>query len=142
MGKKPRFFCTRCEQRVDERKSFCRSCGFPTAWASHDEKVEWELQQWEDARIKAVPDPVLDAQRPRAGARTRLPRRSHASDVVPVHRSAARKPVTAKPVPSLPTAQDNAVLIKVLRLLNAKVAELETRIAELEGTEESERTAR
>ncbi|MCA1833281.1 MAG: hypothetical protein ABR548_12170 [Actinomycetota bacterium] len=141
MGKKLRFFCTRCEQRIDEGKSFCNTCGFPTTWASHDEKVEWELLQWEDARRKAAPDPIEDAPK-RGAARSRPVRRSHPADVVPVHRSATRKPETSPKLPPLPDANDNAMLIKVLRLLNAKVAELEARIVELEGSEEPQRAVR
>jgi ribosomal protein L37E len=141
MSKKLRFFCTRCENKIEEGKSFCKSCGFPTTWASHDEKVEWELHQWEEARRKATPDPIAEPQSPRGLPRSR-PRRSHAVDVVPVHRSAARKPASAKDLPALPAPTDAAVLVKVLRLLNAKVAELEARITELEGAQEPRHLAR
>lgn len=139
MSKRFRFYCTRCEKRIDEGKPFCKSCGFPTMWAAHDEKVQWELAQWEKAR-DVVPAP--ESARPYAPIRRAAARRAAAAaSPGPAPASVSRSPRRGSrpadlPVPEMPAPADKAVLIKVLRLLNAKVAELEARIADLENQAE------
>lgn len=61
MAKQARLLCTRCEGRLTEQ-AFCPSCGYPTPWATHDERVEYELGQWSNHQR----DPVRVAARPAA----------------------------------------------------------------------------
>lgn len=42
--------CTFCEEKLHSGQSFCAKCGHPTQWAAHDERVLWELGQWEGSR--------------------------------------------------------------------------------------------
>lgn len=44
-----RFVCPYCEEKIDPQ-SFCPRCGQPTKLATHDERVLWELGQWEASR--------------------------------------------------------------------------------------------
>jgi hypothetical protein len=41
--------CASCDAKI-EIKSFCPRCGYPTKFASHEERILWELGQWEDSR--------------------------------------------------------------------------------------------
>lgn len=45
--------CDRCETPFRSATAFCPGCGGPTAWASHDERVQWEVRQWRASRTAA-----------------------------------------------------------------------------------------
>ena len=47
MAKAAKVLCDRCESRINAGVSFCDRCGCPTQWASHQERVSWELTQWQ-----------------------------------------------------------------------------------------------
>lgn len=42
--------CPSCDRKLIAGESFCGSCGKPTQWATHDERVRWEVAQWRRAR--------------------------------------------------------------------------------------------
>ena len=42
--------CTFCDEKLSNGQAFCGKCGQPTKWASHDERVLWDLGQWETSR--------------------------------------------------------------------------------------------
>ena len=46
VAKAAKAFCIHCGNRVREGEPFCGTCGRPTSWASHDDRVAWELAQW------------------------------------------------------------------------------------------------
>lgn len=46
MAKAAKVLCDRCESRITAGVSFCPLCRYPTRWASHEERVTWELSQW------------------------------------------------------------------------------------------------
>ena len=46
MAKAARFECERCEQRLAGGIPFCKHCGYPTGWASHEDRTAWEVAQY------------------------------------------------------------------------------------------------
>ena len=42
--------CTFCNEKLASGSPFCAKCGHPTQWATHDDRVLWELGQWESSR--------------------------------------------------------------------------------------------
>jgi len=42
--------CSHCEEKLSNGQAFCGKCGQPTRWATHDERVLWDLGQWESSR--------------------------------------------------------------------------------------------
>ncbi len=38
--------CFHCDGRMEIGASFCGHCGRPSIWATHDERVAWEVDQW------------------------------------------------------------------------------------------------
>ena len=44
--------CSSCGGRIEAGESFCDHCGRPTAWASYEERIDWEVRQWRDARSR------------------------------------------------------------------------------------------
>jgi ribosomal protein S27AE len=52
MAKAARAVCDRCEQRLNSGTPYCGNCGHPTAWATHDDRVAWELHQYRDQSEK------------------------------------------------------------------------------------------
>jgi len=178
MAKAAKSLCDRCEHRTIVGEPFCRTCGCPTAWASHDERVAWEVAQYRHISA-TVPIGVAYENSTRSdnsGAtknRRRGPgklfsRRSHVPQPAtpdpqilespePVLRAVpdeplaetkpvveTKPPVETKPAPrrvsaakpkkaaSEPVA-DASTTVLVLRLLNARVAELDAKVQELQG---------
>lgn len=43
---KSKALCFHCEQRMGVGEAFCPSCGRPSIWASHEDRVAWEVGQW------------------------------------------------------------------------------------------------
>lgn len=57
MAKKPIVpVCSRCETPFRSQAAFCRACGGPTPWASHDERVAYEVRQWRASRATTEPN--------------------------------------------------------------------------------------
>lgn len=51
MAKRPNApICSRCETPFRRTVPFCDGCGGPTPWASHDDRVAWEVRQWRASR--------------------------------------------------------------------------------------------
>ena len=46
--------CTFCDEKLSNGQAFCGKCGQPTRWASHDERVLWDLGQWETSRKRSA----------------------------------------------------------------------------------------
>lgn len=42
--------CSHCDKRFIAGSSFCPHCGHPTIWATADERIRWEVDQWRSAR--------------------------------------------------------------------------------------------
>jgi hypothetical protein len=39
-----------CDEKIVAGVSFCTKCGKPTEWATHDQRIEYELSQWGSVR--------------------------------------------------------------------------------------------
>src|SRR5947208_5381585 len=46
MAKAAKITCERCEYRLTGGAPFCKHCGYPTAWASHEDRTAWEVAQY------------------------------------------------------------------------------------------------
>ena len=190
---KVQYLCTFCEGKLTEGAAFCRGCEHPTAWASYDEKIEWELGQWEKAKVRVgAAEHVAARPAVRAAARTngevqgsfspdeivralpvRMPKLEHyleedppakpsvAKTPEPAKRpaKATAKPAASQPAPEvkpaihaptplpasqaltaeLPKPGDRYFLLKIVKLLNARIGELESRIEELEADADTPR---
>jgi hypothetical protein len=44
--------CESCESPLRSDSPFCPGCGKPTRWATHDERVAWEVRQWRASRAR------------------------------------------------------------------------------------------
>lgn len=74
-----KFMCSSCESRIPE-EPFCPRCGHPTSLATFEERILWELGQWEDSRTAArssggeihVPGRNGRAPAPTVAAKTRF----------------------------------------------------------------------
>jgi ribosomal protein S27AE len=53
MGRKQAsVLCVSCESPLRADSPFCPTCGRPTVWATHDERVGWEVRQWRASRAR------------------------------------------------------------------------------------------
>jgi hypothetical protein len=155
MAKKARvrYLCTYCEARIHEGTSFCGSCGRPTTWATHDEKVAWELSQYESVRTKPIetidsgPLPVIPRTYTRSAQRSAPARVTTTPTHAPSRPAATRTRSVdvAKPVRlpvqrtmevELPDAEDAALLFKIVKILNQRITDLEKRVEELQGADD------
>ena len=60
--------CDRCETPYRSATAFCSSCGGPTPWTSHEERVAWEVRQWRASRASTESDkPQMMLVRTEAG---------------------------------------------------------------------------
>src|ERR671918_174374 len=76
MAKVARTICDRCESRIAVGDPFCAACGYPTMWASHDERAAWEVARYrEKAETAPLKSPGEDAPRQRAASRTTVAER-------------------------------------------------------------------
>ena len=55
MAKAAKAVCDGCEHRLNSGAPYCGNCGQPTVWATHDDRVAWELHQY---REKAERNPM------------------------------------------------------------------------------------
>lgn len=64
--------CNYCDEKLAPKQAFCGKCGHPTEHASHDERVLWDLGQWEvSRRRKATSDPKAAPRAAESAARTK-----------------------------------------------------------------------
>lgn len=71
MAKAAKTTCDRCESRITVGNPFCGSCGYPTTWASHDERAAWEVAQYREKTMSAPISKIAD-DAPRTRAATRV----------------------------------------------------------------------
>lgn len=51
MARAQKIVCDSCgSTRVEAGSPFCGACGRPTAWATYQDRTDWEVQQWRKAR--------------------------------------------------------------------------------------------
>jgi len=180
MAKAPKALCGRCENRVTLGDPFCGSCGYPSAWATHDERTAWEVAQYRH-KSASVPigvpferlKPTVVIDRPKPSRRIGLfARKSHTPQLLtpePSQQKAAEpilkavpaqpEPIAAKPAPvaaapkpaaatkpaarvkpranDAKTASDTPATVLAMRMLNARVAELDAKVQELQRQIES-----
>ena len=53
MPKVAKVLCVHCDKKMETGESFCPHCKEPTQWATHDERVQWELANYR--KLSAVP---------------------------------------------------------------------------------------
>lgn len=191
MAKAARAECGRCEHLVIAGDPFCGSCGYPSPWATHDERTAWEVAQY---RHKSATDPIatpLDRPKPtivigkpKARRLGLFGRKAHAPQLLktepkktapaePILKSVPAQPepvavepepikapapkaaapakvVAAKPAPARSMAPakpaprvrsratdkepatDTPATVLAMRMLNARVAELDAQVQELQ----------
>lgn len=162
MAKAARAVCERCEHRVDEGRPYCGKCGQPTLWANHDDRVQWELANYrhktqtlplgvlyENTQAQTA---VLEKpkRKPRLFARRNhktsivIPEAKPVEPATPVLRSVEAAPVQEiapkpKAVARPPRAKvdkeplrDTPATVLAMRMLNARVAELDSTIQKLQ----------
>lgn len=44
--------CSRCEAPFRTETPFCPVCDAPSPWATHEERVDWEVRQWRQSRSR------------------------------------------------------------------------------------------
>jgi len=178
MAKVARVICSRCENRVIAGDPFCGSCGYPSEWATHDERTAWEVAQYRHKTTNLPlgvlyeskkPTIVLDKPKPsrRMGLFSRkthapqllMPEPKRVDLVEPVLKSVPKpEPIVAPtPAPAAPPAaviakpaprvaprandaeptSDTPVTVTAVRMLNARVAELDAKVQELQRQIES-----
>lgn len=60
MARVAKIICDSCgTTRIDAGKSFCGGCDRPTRWATHQERVDWEVRQWRKARSASNGDATV-----------------------------------------------------------------------------------
>jgi hypothetical protein len=134
MAKAIRVACDRCETKIRVGTPYCISCGTPTEWASHEERVEWELTQWH--RTGDAPhQPLPPAPKKRTTSLRPVVERRTPARVAAASAPAATAPAAElAPVTQLHAdAPDEAITRTVLRALNERVRELEDRIRRMEA---------
>jgi hypothetical protein len=177
MAKAAKALCGRCENRVTVGDPYCGSCGYPSAWATHDERTAWEVAQYRH-KTASVPigvpfdrlKPTVVIDRPKPSRRIGLfARKSHAPQLLmpepskekvaePILKAvpaqpeppamqpvpAAKPAPVAKPAPRVKArandakpATDTPATVLAMRLLNARVAELDAKVHELQRQIES-----
>jgi len=176
MAKAAKALCGRCEHRVIVGDPFCGRCGYPSAWATHDERTAWEVAQYRH-KSASVPigvpferlKPTVVIDRPKPSRRIGLfARKSHAPQLLtpepssekvaepilkavpaqpepiaakpaPAAKPALSKPAASKPAPRVKArandskpASDTPATVLAMRMLNARVAELDAKVQELQ----------
>jgi hypothetical protein len=66
MARVQKIVCDSCGSlRIAAGSPFCGACGRPTVWATHQERTEWEVQQWRKARTGPLAEPGTIVALPR-----------------------------------------------------------------------------
>jgi hypothetical protein len=55
--------CNYCDEKLAPKQAFCGKCGHPTEHANHDERVLWDLGQWEVSRRRKASVEPKDTRR-------------------------------------------------------------------------------
>jgi hypothetical protein len=138
MAKAMKVLCDRCEGKIRAGTPFCHSCGFPTEWASHEQRTQWEVAQWRGSTD------VPHSPRP-AAAKRGLSLRPIGERRAPARATATTSAATAAAVAAEPASAiasvteihadlpDEEVTRAVLLALNERVRELEMRLRRIEG---------
>lgn len=74
------FVCSNCDTKIRNRISFCPECGRPTPFASEEETMRWDLDQWRSYRDRRAADarPTTSVSQVAVGAgRPAAPRVQH-----------------------------------------------------------------
>jgi hypothetical protein len=173
MAKTARAVCGRCEHRVSIGDPFCGSCGYPSAWATHDERTAWEVAQYRHKTASVPiglpldrPKPTVVIGTPKTRRMGLFGRKAHAPQLLmsepkrvelpePILKSVPAEPEPvaappAKPAPQAKTAprvkarvrdaepaSDTPATVLAMRLLSARVAELDAKVQELQRQLES-----
>lgn len=116
MARVQKAMCPTCTGRIEIGDSYCDHCGRPTAWASYEERIDWEVRQWRDARS-------------RSGSPERIQPRRRSTVAVAEVDSRQEQPV-ATAVKEAPTAAEprESLLARLLRLLSRLSALFNARI--------------
>ncbi|MEX2555618.1 MAG: hypothetical protein WEB06_08300 [Actinomycetota bacterium] len=95
--------CDRCETPYRSAVAFCPSCGGPTPWTSHEERVAWEVRQWRANRASTERDkPQMMLVRTEAGYQPMPVARTDYVWDQPLHpeRAVAPEPSRRAPAPA------------------------------------------
>lgn len=155
--------CRSCERKILAGESFCGSCGTPTEWATHDERVSWEVAQWRRAREgdkpavhapspppprrrQRIDEPVSPAPASTAKKATAKPAVKKAAKKTakkatkkPAVKPATRKKTAAEPAatkrPAAATHNEDLLreAVQVLRAIGEQVAALNARMDSIES---------
>jgi hypothetical protein len=110
MGRKQTsILCDSCESPLRVDSSFCPACGRPTRWATHDERVAWEVRQWRASRARdGGTTTTMMLVRTEAGYEP-SPMRPGDQYVwdQPLHPERHDKPAAQRPTPQRPTGNGN-----------------------------------
>lgn len=47
MARAPQPTCAYCDGKIGAEVPFCSSCGYPTPWATTEDRTAWEVRQWQ-----------------------------------------------------------------------------------------------
>lgn len=82
MPKTAKVLCLHCDKKMDAGEAFCAHCQHPTQWATHDERVKWELQNYRKLQTASMEAPKA---KPQALKRASTPRPSGSPESDRVH---------------------------------------------------------
>jgi hypothetical protein len=137
MAKAMKVLCDRCEGKIRAGTPFCHSCGFPTEWASHDQRTQWEVAQWRGSSdVPHSPRPAASKRAPslRPIGERRASARATATSAITAAAAAAEPAIEIASVTEIhPDLPDEEVTRAVLLALNERVRELEMRLRRIEG---------
>lgn len=98
-----RLVCTSCDAKIPI-KSFCPKCGTPTPHASAQERIVWEMGQWETSRPAAAPPSTAPVAPPARTAAAAFAARAAIRPQAPAARPAHGEETRVRP-PAPHTAQ-------------------------------------
>lgn len=59
MARIQKIICASCTGTIRVGESYCDHCGQPTTWASYEERIDWEVRQWRNARSRSGTSEVI-----------------------------------------------------------------------------------